>query len=176
MHQLSPTSSPSRWLFCIPILFLIGSPARAERLPIRTYTTADGLLRDNASCIVQDSRGFLWFCTSDGLSRFDGYEFTNYTTDDGLPHRVVNAFLETRQGVYWVGTNDGIARFDPNGQHSPSTGNIALFTTYRPEKNKNSKIINVLFEDRQGKLWCGTDDGLFWLEEQGGKAVFHLFD
>jgi ligand-binding sensor domain-containing protein len=82
-------------------------------LPVKTYTTADGLLRDTAQCIVQDSRGFLWFCTSDGLSRFDGYGFTNYTTDDGLPHRVVNSFLETRAGVYWVATNEGLAGFNP---------------------------------------------------------------
>jgi hypothetical protein len=32
-----------------------------------------------------DSRGFLWFCTNEGLSRFDGYGFTNYSTDQGLP-------------------------------------------------------------------------------------------
>ena len=47
---------------------------RAEQLPIRTYTTADGLPRDRVYKIVPDPRGFLWFCTYDGLSRFDGYE------------------------------------------------------------------------------------------------------
>lgn len=96
------------------------SLVRGELLPVKTYTTADGLLRDAASCIVQDSRGFLWFCTSDGLSRFDGYGFTNYTTDDGLPHSVVNAFLETRNGVYWIATNDGLARFNPKGERGGS--------------------------------------------------------
>jgi ligand-binding sensor domain-containing protein len=84
---------------------LITSPA--EQLPIKTYTTADGLLRDEVNRIKQDSRGFLWFCTNDGLSRFDGYGFTNYTTDDGLPHRVVNDLLETRSGVLWIATNNG---------------------------------------------------------------------
>src|SRR5215475_7639964 len=141
-------------LFCIPILLFLAITAHGERLPVKTYTTVDGLLRDSASCLVQDSRGFLWFCTSDGLSRFDGYGFTNYTTGDGLPHRVVNDFLETRAGVYWVATNDGLARFNPKGQRSPSTGNAALFVTYWPENNERSKVINVLFEDRRGKLWC----------------------
>jgi ligand-binding sensor domain-containing protein len=70
-------------------VLLIGAlgSVQAEQLPVKTYTTADGLLRDEVNRIKQDSRGFLWFCTNDGLSRFDGYNFTNYTTDDRLPHR-----------------------------------------------------------------------------------------
>ena len=62
---------------------------RAEQLPIRTYTTADGLARSGVFKIVRDPRGFLWFCTYDGLSRFDGHEFVNYTVANGLPHRLI---------------------------------------------------------------------------------------
>jgi hypothetical protein len=58
-----------------------------EQLPIRTYTTADGLARDRVYKIVPDPHGFLWFCTYDGLSRFDGYEFVNYSVEHGFPHR-----------------------------------------------------------------------------------------
>jgi ligand-binding sensor domain-containing protein len=72
----------------------------AEHLPVKTYTVADGLLRDNVNTIKQDSRGFLWFATVEGISRFDGYAFTNFTTDDGLPNRHVNYFLETRNGRF----------------------------------------------------------------------------
>src|SRR3569832_723673 len=73
---------------------------RAEQLPIRTYTTADGLPRDRVYKIVSDPRGFLWFCTYDGLSRFDGYEFVNYSVAQGLPQRVVSDLLVTRSGEY----------------------------------------------------------------------------
>src|SRR5262249_54630946 len=110
-HRLRLFSVISLTLLCFRV-------SNAEVLPVKTYTSADGLLRDSALCIVQDSRGFLWFCTADGLSRFDGYGFTNYTTDDGLPHRVVNAFLESRNGVFWVGTNGGLARFNPRGKRA----------------------------------------------------------
>jgi len=101
--------------------------ARAELAPVKTYTTADGLPRDQANQIKRDSHGFLWFCTNDGLSRFDGYSFTNYTTDDGLPHRVVNDLLETRSGAIWVATGNGLARFNPKGRrnHADSIGATA---------------------------------------------------
>jgi len=51
----------------------------AEQLPVKKYTTSDGLIRDYITRIVVDSHGFLWFCTPEGLSRFDGYTFTNYS-------------------------------------------------------------------------------------------------
>src|ERR1017187_1853993 len=50
----------------------------AELLPIRSYTTADGLAADLINEIVVDSRGFVWFCTPEGLSRFDGSHIVNF--------------------------------------------------------------------------------------------------
>src|SRR5713226_3827496 len=69
--------------------------ARGELLPVRTYTIADGLAHNEVNRIVRDSRGFLWFCTADGLSRFDGYTFANYGTGQGLPDANVTDLLET---------------------------------------------------------------------------------
>lgn len=90
--------------FCLLLGFaLLTLPTvRGERLPIKNYSIADGLVSDDILRIRRDSRGFLWFCTIDGLSRFDGYRFTNYTMAQGLPDRVVYDLLETRNGVYWV--------------------------------------------------------------------------
>src|SRR5215831_10439460 len=95
----------------------------AEQLPIQSYTTAHGLARDYINRIKQDSRGFIWFCTNEGISRFDGYGFTNYGVDDGLPHRIVMDFLETHDGVYLFATyGGGLVEFNPlsvnpNGSH-----------------------------------------------------------
>lgn len=161
--------------------FLLASTS-AEQLPVKTYTTADGLLRDEVRRIRQDSRGFLWFCTADGVSRFDGYGFTNYTTDDGLPHRIVNDLIETRAGLIWIATENGLARFNPKGKRGsailqPAERNpvAPMFVSYWPEE-KGSRNITVLFEDAQKKLWCGTDDGLYWFEEQNGAGQFHRAD
>jgi len=76
---------------------LLAAPAsvHAERLPIKTYTTADGRTQNAVNRIVRDSRGFLWYCTGDGPSRFDGYSFTTYGMEHGLPHPTVTEFLES---------------------------------------------------------------------------------
>ena len=57
---------------CTLVLLAALLPLEARRLPIKTYTTVDGLASDLVECAVQDRRGFLWFCTSEGLARFDG--------------------------------------------------------------------------------------------------------
>jgi ligand-binding sensor domain-containing protein len=160
------TASCILWL--LGLLFFLPGLVQAEQLPIKTYTTADGLANDNINKIVPDSRGFLWFCTAEGLSRFDGYQFTNYTTDQGLPHRWVSDLLETRDGSYWVATGGGVSRFNPKG--------TPLFTTYHPDEDEYSWHVEVLIEDHAGVIWCGTHRGLYRLEEAAGGPRFQFVE
>ena len=82
-----------RWLWVTALLVLVFGVVEAERLPIKTYTTADGLAHNSVLRIVRDSRGFLWFCTYEGLSRFDGYNFSSFGTAQGLASPIVNGLL-----------------------------------------------------------------------------------
>ena len=100
-----PLNKREQMRIILPLLFIfLPSLAQAERLPVKTYTVADGLAHNTVNKIVRDSRGFLWFCTEEGLSRFDGYTFTNYRTEQGLPHPSINDLLETHAGDYWIAT------------------------------------------------------------------------
>src|SRR4051812_9070834 len=92
---------------------VFGARGVASQLPVRSYTTADGPPRNPITCLVPDSKGFLWLCTTEGLARFDGYEFQTYGADQGLPDPVVNTFLETRSGRLVAGTNKGLAVLKP---------------------------------------------------------------
>jgi len=112
----------------------------SERLPLKIYTSADGLAHNSVNRIVRDTRGYLWFCTSEGLSRFDGYEFHNYGRRDGLPHRVVNDVLETRSGELWVATSGGLCQYLPR-----ASGN-RRFRIYRVEKDDRASHVNVLLK------------------------------
>jgi signal transduction histidine kinase/ligand-binding sensor domain-containing protein len=153
------------------LLALPGS-APAGQPPIRTYTTGDGLAQNHVLRVVRDSRGFLWFCTLDGLSRFDGYLFTNYGMPEGLPHPNVTDLLQARDGTYWVATNGGgVARLDgaaPQGR--------PLFTVYPVGPNPVTNRVNRLFEDRAGAIWAGTDGELFRLERTGKDEQFRKVD
>ena len=144
---------------------------RAEHLPIKTYEVADGLLRDDVTKIRQDSRGFLWFCSADGISRFDGYAFTNFTTDDGLPDRHVNDFLETKKGVIYVATDAGLARLNPTGQAASKEN--PLFTIILPDSSKAKKF-TILFEDDHEQVWAGTANGLYKMNEREELAELDL--
>jgi len=150
------------WRAILLLLSAFPSLLKSELLPIRTYTTADGLAADHVDCIVPDSRGFLWFCTPEGLSRFDGYHFVSYGAKEGLAHRVVSTLVETRAGEFLVGTARGISRVvNPTGP----AGQGARFATYAPEpptaQNAAQNYVTALIESRSGKIWCATPRSLF---------------
>ena len=154
----------------------------AERLPIKIYTTADGLAHNDVNRIVKDSRGFLWFCTAGGLSRFDGYAFTNFSTEQGLPNSNVNDLLETRGGDYWVATTGGLVRFDPKGRpgrraaHPSDDTSAPMFTVVPDDGDHRARIITVLREGRDGTIWAGTHNGLYRLEHANGRRSLRPVD
>src|SRR2546423_11469557 len=101
------------WTFRLLVaLVILSAPnLRAERLPIRIYTSADGLGSSFVNYLMRDSRGFLWVCTRDGLSRFDGSRFITYQIGDRAPG--IEQIFESRSGIYWIGTTAGTYRFNP---------------------------------------------------------------
>jgi ligand-binding sensor domain-containing protein/signal transduction histidine kinase len=129
----------------------------AERLPVRRYGAIDGLANDAVGAVYRDSRGFLWFSTHGGLSRFDGQKFVNYGARHGLAVEVVGEVVEDPSGAYWVTTwgGDGVARFDP--EHSDAATLFAPLSL--PDEPARRGI--CLHVDRTGKLWVGTVAGLF---------------
>jgi ligand-binding sensor domain-containing protein/signal transduction histidine kinase len=143
---------------------VLEAPASGTRLPVQIYTTMDGLGRDAVTCIVPDSKGFLWLCTSEGLSRFDGYQFVTYGVAQGLADRSVNAVLETRQGIYLVGTDRGVSRLDP----AAPPRSAKRFLTIPPPADQPTPQVNLLVEDRSGAVWCATSLGLYRIDFRNG--------
>ena len=101
-------------LFFSTVFLFASDSLRAERLPIKIYTSADGLGSGLVDSMFRDSRGFMWFCTRDGLSRFDGSRFVNYQVGEKDTSPGVENIYETRDGIYWITTTGGSYRFDPN--------------------------------------------------------------
>jgi ligand-binding sensor domain-containing protein/two-component sensor histidine kinase len=116
-------------------VLLGGGPAVcAQQLAVRHYDVRDGLVHNRVGTIHQDAKGYLWFGTWEGLSRFDGYRFTNYSTRDGLSHPIINDIAEDRQGRLWVGMNGGgIARLIDDPQESGVSGQWQKTQDPRPK-------------------------------------------
>jgi ligand-binding sensor domain-containing protein/signal transduction histidine kinase len=141
------------WLAVRLAMALLPLCLAAELLPIHSYSTADGLAGDRINQIVVDSHGFIWFCTPEGLSRFDGFRMKTYGRNEGLPHPSVNTLIETRSGEYIVGTSRGLCRF-----RGGACEGVLL-----PGSKRRAQSVNVLLEDSAGRIWCGTGAGLFEL-------------
>jgi signal transduction histidine kinase/ligand-binding sensor domain-containing protein len=155
-------------LACLLVSFVVVPGAEAERLPVKAYGLAQGLPSTFVNHIVADSRGLLWFSTRDGLARFDGSRFVTYGIEDGLPIPDVNFLLETRQGGYWVATNGGgVCRMDAAavGFPPPAQRPASPFQCLSLGVNEPADRVNVLAEDRDGRVWIGTDRGLFRIDD-----------
>lgn len=128
---------------------------RFERIGIE-----EGLSQNSVTAILQDSQGFLWFGTQDGLNRYDGYTFTIYRPDVDKPtaisDRWVTALAEDSNGTLWVGTRQGgLSHFDPRSGE---------FTNYRRNPDlaaslSDNRVTSLLYDSR-GVLWVGTQGGL----------------
>lgn len=142
--------------------------ALAEKLPVRVFTSADGLGSGFVDFLARDTRGFMWFCTRDGISRFDGAQFVTYQVGDGASPPGVEFLYETRDGTYWIGTTGGLYRFDSGALSAPKVAKNG-----RPILNAEyiSPIRGSMFEDHDGNVWVASD-GLYRLEQNGGKISF----
>lgn len=152
---------------------LDGRPVQAERYPIKKYTAADGLAQNFVNRVVIDSRGYLWICTNEGFSRFDGYQFVSFGVEQGLPHRIVRDLIEAGDGQYWLATNGGLVRFNPLGTPTNRSGyaahgRVPMFTFYRLPIDQQDRPVISLARGPAGTIWCGTGSGLFQLVEKNG--------
>ncbi|MBO7191929.1 MAG: response regulator [Bacteroidales bacterium] len=96
----------------LAIIITLSATAQTARI----YTSADGLANSHIHDIFQDSKGFIWLSTENGLSRFDGIRFYNATVDISRPSsiasNIVRTVFEDSMGKFWVGTSAGLQTFD----------------------------------------------------------------
>ena len=156
------------------ILFYTLCPAQDSlRFRFNHFSSEDlkiikGLSQNSVNCIMQDSKGFMWFGTWDGLNRFDGLNFVIYKpgikeNKQNMGNQTIRSFFEDKKGNFWIGTEWGLILLNRKTQQ---------FTKYtRNQKNPNalnSDTINCVTEDNKGLLWIGTNHGINILNKASG--------
>ncbi|MEQ1757232.1 MAG: two-component regulator propeller domain-containing protein [Vicinamibacterales bacterium] len=139
-------------------LCLAGASPSGKQLPVRLFTTTDGLPLDHMACVYGDPRGFVWFCTSEGLARFDGQTTVTFGREDGLEVPGIRAFLHARSGRSWTGTDDGLFEFLPG-----ATDRAKRFQRVATDDGRPTRAINAIAEAPDGSLWSAGGVGLFRL-------------
>jgi streptogramin lyase len=148
----------------IKVQIVEGNVTRFERLGLE-----EGLSELQIYAISQDSQGFLWIGTQDGLNRYDGHTFTVYRHDPddplSLSHDLVRAIHADAAGNVWIGTSGGLNRIAP--------GDATGLIRYQHDEGDPHSIghgrVYCSAEDGQGDLWIGTDGGLNRFDPQTGQ-------
>jgi signal transduction histidine kinase/ligand-binding sensor domain-containing protein len=128
--------------------------AFAQPVAFTNISIEQGLSQSVVNCVFQDSRGFLWFGTQNGLNKYNGYNFEVYTynpTDtNSLSNNWVYSIDEDRQGDLWIGTKGGLNQFDPGKRRFRkirfSSGSDTVVASYVYDAivdSKGSVVINT---------------------------------
>ena len=147
-------------LLCAGIIFLYEIIGQTDNLKFKRITTKEGLSQGYVTCAYQDSRGFMWFGTQDGLNRYDGYTFKIYrhsaNDSTSLSENWIWNIYEDKQGYIWCGTfGGGACRFDREREEFKTFRHISGDTT-----SLSHNTVWSFYESPDGVLWIGTNSGL----------------
>lgn len=117
ISQSSPSIHLFHWSFrgatcalVVGLALFLSQVLAAQNAPhpaFRQYTTDDGLASSETYCILQDKEGYIWISTDNGVSRFDGYSFTNYGVKEGLKENVIFVMQLDTLGRVWMQAQSG---------------------------------------------------------------------
>jgi len=147
--------------------------AQTEEIQFEHLSVKEGLSATTVLSILQDSRGFLWIGTYEGLNRYDGYSFKTFKHDSddstSLSSNNIRAIYEDSSGFIWVGTwSSGLNKYDREQEkffhyfHSPDDS-----------QSLSSNDITSLYQDKSNYLWIGTLGGLNKLDLAKQKFIHY---
>jgi len=154
-------TSFAKYLLPVCILFCLAwsrnVEAQAPALKFKQIAIEQGLSNSWVEAIYQDSRGFMWFGTRDGLNRYDGQQIKVYRNDvkdtNTISDSYIHCIYEDREHNIWVGTANGLNCFNPATD---------VFTRYKHNASATSignNTISCIYEDKQNNLWVTTRGG-----------------
>jgi len=130
------------FIFCINFSY-------SQSYYFKHYQVEDGLSYNSVICTMQDSRGFLWFGTKDGLNRFDGYSFktfrNNPNNSSSIGSNNIQSLIEDKNKNIWIGTKSGLYKYNP------------IDETFACLKGTKKNSITDIIIDQQENIWFISD-------------------
>ncbi len=163
----------NKWAF-FAVLFslMVASASAQDHFSFNYLQREQGLSNISVRCIFQDSRGFMWFGTFDGLNRYDGYEFRvfrNKFNDAGsLPHNYINTISEDSRHRLWIGTPQGVSIYDG---FSPAFQSISYLPYRSGKPEKITMNITAIQPDQNGNMFIATNSAGLLFKDSGKEQV-----
>lgn len=147
------------FIFVFFIFVKVQIKSQETTLYFSHFTNKNGLSQNSVHCIAQDSTGYVWLGTEDGLNRFDGYEFAHFHEDGtkagNLSSDYITDLAFDNSNRLWIATWNGLNRYQQETEtfhaylHRPNeTGSLVSNTVYQ------------VFVDTENYIWAGTDKGV----------------
>lgn len=154
------------------LMFFVGllSFSKALSQKLNYYNVVDGLSNSSITALLQDHYGYLWIGTSNGLNRFNGYDFkifkSNFNSDNSINSNNIKCIYEDSHDNLWVGQIDGnISRIDQRN------GIIKNFSCYSHASAKRGDIAAIV-EGKDHNLWIAVDRfGFVCMNPKNGKIL-----
>jgi two-component sensor histidine kinase/ligand-binding sensor domain-containing protein len=126
---------------------------RGQTIPYTLFTTHDGLPQSQVQCLFQDSRGYIWAGTGDGLAYFNGVKFTSILAKDGLPYPVIQKIQEDKKGNIIFNCGKYLCTYDG--------------------KTLTSDTSNIRFKEN---IFCIDNEGIGWSVNNEDKQLYYSKD
>ncbi len=159
----------------LALVFSVAEVGDDPEVRFQRLSVNEGLSQSQVSTVLQDSDGYMWIGTFDGLNRYDGYSFTVFKHDpedpNSLSHNHVTAVYEDRSGMLWIGTREGLNRYDRlTGRFDRYAHDAEVPTSL------SSNHVTAVYEERSGVLWVCTLNGLNRMNRDRGTFERFKYD
>ena len=154
-----------RYILFILIIFTVNSLVAQTPYVFKNLSKKDGLSQASVFAIAQDSTGFMWFGTRDGLNKFDGYQFKVYKKNQFSNSLIANdirtLYFDSLKKELWIGTIAGLSKYQ-----STSDDFVNFIHSKSDTNSISNNEIRQIFRDSKGRLWITTSAGLNILDEK----------
>ena len=159
-------------IFLFMLLFIFYNTVYASdsyNINFKSITIDDGLSQSLAEYIYQDSLGYIWIGTNDGLNRYNGNEFKVYknikNNDNSISNNMISSLVEDSDKNLWIGTDGGLNKMNL------LTGDITRYLVSDEDKTYSNTVVDELLIDSKGRLWVCTINGLNLYDSENDKFI-----